>query len=78
MSNVRLGDDHLQNLLHMHKQQGPTVQHGELYPMINRNGKEYFYLFIFKNFIRVELLYNVALVSAVQQSESVIHISPLF
>ena len=65
-------------LLRMHKQQGPTVQHGELYPMINRNGKEYFYLFIFKNFIRVELLYNVALVSAVQQSESVIHISSLF
>ena len=30
--------------------------------------------FIFKIFIRVQLIYNVVLVSAVQQSESVIHI----
>ena len=74
-----MGDDHLQNLLHMHKQQGPTVQYGELYPMINCNGKEYFYLFIFKIFVEifigVELLYNVAFVSAVQQSESVMHLT---
>ena len=63
----------------MHKQQGPTVQYGELYPMINCNGKEYFYLFIFKIFVEifigVELLYNVAFVSAVQQSESVMHLT---
>ena len=25
----------------MDKQQGPTVQHRELYPMISHNGKEY-------------------------------------
>ena len=32
-------------------------------------------LFFFLIFIRVELIYNVVLVSAVQQSESVIHIT---
>ena len=31
-------------------------------------------IFIFKNFIGVQLIYNVVLVSGVQQNESVIHI----
>lgn len=30
VSNVRVGDDHLQHLLQMHKQQGPTVLRGNI------------------------------------------------
>ena len=30
VSNVRVGDDHLQHLLQMHKQQGPTVLCGNI------------------------------------------------
>ena len=30
VSNVRVGDDHLQHLLQMHKQQGPTVPCGDI------------------------------------------------
>ena len=37
-------------------------------------GVKYFPSFFKKIFIGVELIYNVVLVSAVQQSESVIHI----
>ena len=33
-----------------------------------------FIFFIFKSFIEVELTYNVVIISAVQQSDSVIHI----
>ena len=35
------------------------------------------FLFIFKSFISIQLIYNVVLVSGIQQSESVIHIHVL-
>ena len=40
----------------------------------------FFFFFLYKNFFRVELIYNVVLVSGVQQIDSVIHkhISILF
>ena len=38
------------------------------------NGTGVFYFILFSSFIEVELIYNVVIISAVQQSDSVIHV----
>ena len=54
------------------------------YSFLIKHGSQFFLnLFFFcciikKNFIEVQLIYNVVLISAVQQSDSIIHMYALF
>ena len=50
----------------------PHESSSDLFPL-RHDGNACSYLFLFLSFIEVQLLYTVVLISAVQQSDSVIH-----